>query len=73
VSSASGLGVAGRLQETPYRPDLSIAGAERLLGVIDAERLEAFYVLALATGLRYGELLAQRWDDVDLSSRQFEV
>ncbi len=29
-------------------------------------RLEALYVLALATGLRQGELLGLRWDDVDI-------
>jgi integrase len=37
------------------------------------ERLEAFYVLALMTGLRRSELLALRWDDVDLGSRQLHV
>jgi integrase len=30
------------------------------------DRLEALYVLALNTGMRQGELLALRWDDVDL-------
>jgi integrase len=55
------------------RPDLSIAEAKRLLRVIEGERLEAFYVLALTTGLRRGELLALRWDDLDLASRQLDV
>lgn len=55
------------------RPDLSIAEAKRLLRVIEGERLEAFYVLALTTGLRRGELLALRWDDLDLTSRQLGV
>ena len=49
------------------------ASAKRLLDVIDGERLEALYVLALATGLRRGELLALRWDDIDLASRQLHV
>ena len=31
------------------------------------------YVLALTTGLRRGELLALRWDDLDLGSRQLHV
>ena len=39
----------------------------------DGERLEALYVLALTTGLRRGELLALRWDDIDLGSRQLHV
>src|SRR5215218_8514014 len=30
------------------------------------DRFEALYVLAIATGLRRGELLGLRWDDVDL-------
>jgi integrase len=52
---------------------LDLAEAKRLLKVIDGERLEALYVLALATGLRRGELLALRWDDIDLGSRQLRV
>jgi integrase len=33
-----------------------------------AERLEALYVLAVHCGLREGELLALRWEDVDLQA-----
>src|ERR1022692_5340001 len=44
-----------------------------LLRVMRGERLEALYVLALATGLRRGELLGLRWDDIDMSSRQMHV
>jgi integrase len=33
------------------------------------DRLEALYVLAIHTGLRQGELLGLKWDDVDLSGR----
>jgi len=29
------------------------------------DRLEALYVLAIHTGLRQGELLGLKWDDVD--------
>jgi hypothetical protein len=43
------------------RLGLDLAEAKRLLKVIDGERLEALYVLALTTGLRRGELLALRW------------
>jgi integrase len=55
------------------RLGLELAEAKRLLQVIDGERLEALYVLALTTGLRRGELLALRWDDIDLGSRQLHV
>lgn len=52
---------------------LDLAEAKRLLKVIEGERLEALYVLALTTGLRRGELLAWRWDDIDLGPRQLHV
>ena len=55
------------------RVGLDLAEAKRLLKVIDGERLEALYVLALTTGLRRGELLALRWDDIDIGSRQLRV
>jgi integrase len=58
---------------TQRRPGLDLTDAKRLLKVIDGERLEALYVLALTTGLRRGELLALRWDDIDLISRQLQV
>jgi integrase len=35
--------------------------------------LHALYVLAIATGLRFGELLALRWEDVDLPERYLVV
>jgi integrase len=43
------------------RVGLDVAEAERLFEVISGERLEALYVLAL------------RWDDIDLGSRQLHV
>ena len=38
----------------------------RLLRTASGERLEAFYVLAVHTGMRPGELLGLRWEDVAL-------
>jgi integrase len=38
----------------------------RLLEAAHGDRLEALYVLAIHTGMRQGELLALKWDDVDL-------
>jgi integrase len=55
------------------RHDMTVEDARRLLSIIEGERLEAFFVLALTTGLRRGELLALRWEDVDLNSRQLRV
>ncbi len=55
------------------RVGLDVAEAKRLCDVIEGERLEAPYVLALTTGLRRAELLALRSDDIDLGSRQLQV
>jgi integrase len=40
--------------------------SRRLLEAVRGERLEALYILALSTGMRQGELLALKWEDVDL-------
>ncbi len=47
---------------------LTLDESFRLLDAVTAagDRLEALYVVALATGLRQGELLGLTWDDVDL-------
>jgi integrase len=37
------------------------------------DRLEALYVLAVTTGLRQGELLGLKWDDVDLEASTLRV
>lgn len=40
--------------------------ARALLEAASGDRLEAFYILALATGMRLGELMALQWADIDL-------
>ena len=45
----------------------------RLFEAARDDRLEALYVLAILTGLREGELLGLRWEDVDLESRVLRV
>ena len=37
------------------------------------DRLEALYVLAIHTGLRQGELLGLKWEDVNLEARTLQV
>ena len=37
-----------------------------LLEAVSGDRLEALYVLAVHTGMREGELLGFKWEDVDL-------
>jgi integrase len=45
---------------------LTLEQARHLLHVAQGSSLEGFLTLVLATGLRHGELVALRWDDVDL-------
>ena len=50
--------------------------AEQVAGfleAIDDDRLAALYVAAIALGLRQGELLGLRWDDIDLSDKWLRV
>jgi integrase len=47
--------------------------ARRLLETVRGARLEALYVLALSTGMRLGELLALKWEDVDLEGGRLRV
>lgn len=42
--------------------------ARTLVSAASGNRLEALIVLALATGMREGEMLALRWDDLDVDS-----
>ena len=56
----------------PERPEihpLSPEGARKLIAAAreTGDRFEALYVLALHCGLREGELLGLKWDDMDLS------
>lgn len=57
-----------------HRPTpLDATQARALLGAAREHRLYALFVLALATGMRQGELLALRWNDLDLSNSTVRV
>jgi integrase len=51
-----------RKEVTPLDQDQ----ARALLEAVAGDRFEALYVLAIHTGMREGELLGLRWEDVDL-------
>jgi len=51
------------------RPD----DARALLAAAKGDPLEAFYTLAITTGLRLGELQALQWGDVDMVRRRLQV
>jgi len=50
----------------PEKPMLSECQVQQFLQAARDHRLEALFILALATGARSGELLGLRWSDVDL-------
>ena len=52
---------------------LSPEEARRLIEAVRGDKLEALYVLAVHTGMRQGELLALRWEDVDLNERVIRI
>ncbi|WP_406084476.1 tyrosine recombinase XerC [Streptomyces virginiae] len=62
--------VARNVKTTAPRPrrfqPLTAAEARQFLQAARADRLHALYELALRTGLRKGELLGLRWEDLDL-------
>jgi integrase len=58
------------------RQEISPLSAEQvkvLLETACGDRLEALFVLAIHTGLRQGELLGLKWEDVDLESGTVRV
>ncbi len=60
----------GRQREmTPLTPDQ----ARKLIEASRGDRYRAVWITALGTGLRQGELLALRWEDVDLRARVLRV
>ena len=63
-----------QIQKEEMRP-LTSEQAKTLLEFVrsEADRLEALYVMAVTTGLRQGELLGLKWDDVDLGAGSLQV
>lgn len=54
-------------------PTLTREQARAFLEAAKGDRLETLYVLAIHTGLRQGELLGLKWDDVDLDRGTLQV
>jgi integrase len=52
---------------------LTVEQARALLAAAAGNRFEALFELALKTGMRRGELLALRWEDVDLDKGILQV
>jgi integrase len=61
-----------RVPKHEIRP-LTPEEAHQLIETSAEDRLRALWIAALGTGLRQGELLGLRWDDVDLEARRLRV
>lgn len=58
----------------PYEASyLSVDQARSFLAAARQDRLSAMYCIAMALGLRQGELLGLRWEDVDLETGMLNV
>ncbi|MDP9474766.1 MAG: site-specific integrase [Actinomycetota bacterium] len=71
--NVAGLARAPRSSATKEISPLSAEEARRLLDAARGNRLEALYMLALHTGMRQGELLALKWQDVDLENATLSI
>jgi integrase len=64
---------------TPPRRDryeiqpLTVEQAQQFLAAAQGHPLEALFVLAVSTGMRRGEILAIKWQDIDLSKGTLHV
>jgi integrase len=64
---------------TPPKPNseeihpLDAEQAKRFLEAARGNRLETLYVLAITAGLRIGELLGLKWEDIDLDAETLHV
>lgn len=61
-----------RMQPDPIEP-LTLEEVQRVLAAARDSRNGARWAIALALGLRQGEALALRWDDIDLTAKTLHV
>ncbi len=61
-----------RIDREEIKP-LTAGEANRFINASCGNRLEALFVLAVHTGLRQGELLALKWEDLDLEAGTLRV
>ena len=72
VRNVAGLVAGPRVQRAEIKP-LTAQEARQLLAASAADRLAALWLLVIALGLRRGEALALRWDDIDLERGHLQV
>jgi integrase len=59
--------------EKPHITPLTPEQARALLAAVQGDPLEALYRVALSLGLRRGEVLALRWEDIDFKRKELHV
>ncbi len=57
----------------PDRNALTVEQAHKLMEVVKGHRLEAMLLVAITTGMRKGELLALRWQDINFDGKYLYV
>ncbi|MGI8564617.1 MAG: tyrosine-type recombinase/integrase [Candidatus Dormibacter sp.] len=72
TKNAAALADSPRVTRRPVQV-LSPAEAQRLLDAARDDRFEAVYAVALSLGLRQGEALGLRWQDIDLTEQRLTV
>ena len=60
--------VQAKVQQRPERKVLSLDEVTTFLEVLRGDGLEAYFLTALSTGARSGELRALRWSDIDFDT-----
>ncbi|MGH9075485.1 MAG: site-specific integrase [Acidimicrobiales bacterium] len=70
--NVAGLAEAPHVERRPHRA-LTLAQARQLLKAAEEDRLGEFWTVVLVTGMREGELLGLRWEDVDLEAAELRV
>ena len=70
--NAAELAQPPRVPHTPVKP-LDPEQAGKLLEAVSGDRLSALYSVALALGLRQGEILGLKWEAVDLAAGTMHV
>ncbi|MBA3489906.1 MAG: site-specific integrase [Longispora sp.] len=72
IRNVATIAQAPRVEEEEVEP-YTIEEVQRLLKVAGERRNGARWAIALALGLRQGEVLGLRWQDVDLDKREFRI
>jgi integrase len=63
----------GSWRDRGAESEAALHGSSQVSGLDRGDRLEALYAVAITTGLRRGEVLGLRWEDVDLDEGTLAV